>query len=190
MQASRRQPARSHFAVDSRTIAMAGLMLALVFVMTWLPKIPTPGGGYVHLGDAAIYAAAFLFGPVVGLFAGAVGPALADLAGGYGSWAPGTLVIHGLQGLVAGYLAWRRDWMAMVLAAVIGGVIVVGGYFVYQAFIIAEGVGVAGLSVVPNIVQVTVGGILGIAVVVAVRRAYPPVADFGRPTVWEDRGTV
>ncbi len=29
-------------------------MFALVFVMTYVPKVPIGPGGYVHLGDAAI----------------------------------------------------------------------------------------------------------------------------------------
>lgn len=173
--------------VDSRTIAIAGMMLAFVFVMTWVPKVPF-AGGYIHLGDAAIYAASFLFGPIVGVFAAAFGTAFSDLAAGYGNYAPGTFVIHGVQGLVVGFMAWRRGWQAMVPAVIVGGVIVVGGYFVYQWLVLAEGRGPAIAALGMNTLQVTVGGILGIAVVLAVRRAYPPVASFGQPTVWEDQG--
>ena len=181
----RRRPAAS--GSDSRIIAIAGAMLALVFVLTWVPKVPIPGG-YIHLGDAGIYAASFLFGPLVGVFAAAFGTMFSDLAAGYGSYAPGTFVIHGIQGLVAGYMAWRRGLIAMVAAAVVGGAIVVGGYFVYQWLILGEGVGAAGASVLLNILQVVGGGVLGIALVIAVRRAYPPVDSFGQATVWEDRG--
>jgi energy-coupling factor transport system substrate-specific component len=171
--------------IDSRTIAIAGMMLAFVFVLTWVPKVPIPGG-YIHLGDAGIYAASFLFGPIVGVFSAAFGTMFSDLAAGYGSWAPGTFVIHGLQGLVAGYMAWRRGLTAMIVAAVVGGAIVVGGYFVYQWLILGEGIGAAWISAQLNILQVVVGGVLGIALVMAVRRAYPPVNTFGQPTVWDE----
>jgi energy-coupling factor transport system substrate-specific component len=179
------RPTASGF--DTRIIAVAGMMMALVFVLTWWAKIPVLTG-YVHLGDAAIYAASFLFGPIVGLFAAAFGTAFADLAAGYGSWAPASFVVHGLQGLVAGYMAWRRGLTAMIAAVVVGGAIVVGGYFLYQWLIVREGLGPASAAVGPNILQVVVGGVLGIALVLAVRRAYPPVATFGQPTVWEDSG--
>lgn len=182
---------RSTFAtppIDSRTIAIAGMMLAFVFVMTWVPKVPF-AGGYIHLGDAAIYAAAFLFGPVVGLFSAAFGTAFSDLAAGYGNYAPGTFVIHGLQGLIVAFMAWRRGWQAMVFAAVVGGAIVVGGYFLYQWLVLREGLGPAAAALGMNTLQVVVGGILGIALVLAVRRAYPPVTSFGETTVWEDHGT-
>ncbi len=185
MQPERDQPRLASPRIDSRTIAIAGMMLAFVFVLTWVPKVPIPGG-YIHLGDAAIYAAAFLFGPIVGVFSAAFGTMFSDLAAGYGSWAPGTFVIHGLQGLVAGYMAWRRGMTAMITAALVGGAIVVGGYFVYQWLILGEGIGAAGASVLLNILQVVVGGVLGIALVMAVRRAYPPVNTFGQPTVWDE----
>lgn len=173
--------------IDSRTIALAGMMLALVFVLTWLAKIPVLSG-YIHLGDAAIYAASFLFGPIVGLFAAAFGTAFADLASGYGAWAPASFIFHGLQGLVAGYMGWRRGLTAMVGAAVVGGAIVVAGYFVYEAVILGVGVGPASAFLGPNTLQVVVGGVLGIILVMAVRRAYPPVTTFGQETAWEDKG--
>ena len=174
--------------VDSRVIAIAGVMLAFVFVLTWVPKVPFPGG-YIHLGDAGIYAASFLFGPLVGVFAAAFGTMFSDLAAGFGAWAPGTFVIHGLQGLVAGLMAWRRGLSAMIAAAIVGGAIVVGGYFVYQWLILGEGIGPATASLGLNTLQVVVGGVLGIALVLAVRRAYPPVTTFGQTTVWEETQT-
>ena len=182
----RSAPAKERTAVDSRTIATAGVMLALVFVMTWLPKVPIGPGGYIHLGDAAVYVAAFLFGPVVGVFAAAVGTAFSDLAAGYGVFAPGTFVIHGLQGLVAALIAWRRGSREMVVAAIAGGVIVVVGYLLYQWLILREGLGVAAAAIGPNTFQVVAGAIIGIALTLAIRRAYPPVATFGQPTTWRE----
>ena len=177
-------------AIDSRVIAVAGMMLALVFVLTRVPQVPIGAGGYIHLGDAAIYAASFLFGPIVGVFAAAFGTMFSDLSAGYGSYAPGTFVIHGVQGLVAGLIAWRKGLPAMIIAAVVGGAIVVAGYFVYQWLILGEGVGPATAALGLNTVQVVVGAVLGIALVLAVRQAYPPVTTFGQATVWDDKGTA
>ncbi len=148
---------RGRAGADPRTIALAGVMFALVFVMTYVPKVPIGPGGYVHLGDAAIYATSFLFGPVVGFFAAAFGTTFSDLAAGYGSYAPGTFVIHGLQGLIAAVIAWRRGVPRMVVAAVIGGAIVVGGYFLYQWLVLREGIGPAGAALWPNTFQVLTG---------------------------------
>ncbi len=173
-------------ATDPRTVALAGVMFALVFVMTYVPKVPIGPGGYVHLGDAAIYATSFLFGPVVGFFAAAVGTAFSDLAAGYGSYAPGTFVIHGLQGLVAALIAWRRGLRSMIVAVVVGGAIVVVGYFLYQWVVLGEGLGPAGAALWPNTFQVVTGGILGVLLTTAVQRAFPPAASFGQRPTWTE----
>jgi energy-coupling factor transport system substrate-specific component len=178
---------REEFGVDARTIAMSGVMLAFVFVMTRVPQVPIGPWGYVHLGDAAIYLASFLFGPVVGTFAAAVGTTASDLSAGYTAWAPGTFVIHGLQGLVAALIAWRRGLPRMVVAVIAGGAIVVVGYFLFQAFVLGAGLGASIGSLLPNTIQVVVGGVIGIAATLLVRRAYPPVTTFGEPVVWHEQ---
>ena len=122
--------------VDARIVAVAGVMLAVVFVMTRSVTFSIGPAGYVHVGDVGIYVAAFLFGPIVALVAGGAGTALADLSLGYGQWAPGTLVIHGLQAFVAGYIGWRSGLVRMVIALIVGGAIVVVGYFLYMLIFI------------------------------------------------------
>ena len=56
-----------------KRMTLAGAMAALVFVMTYIPKVPVPmTGGYVHLGDGAIFLATLLLGPL-GIPAAAIG---------------------------------------------------------------------------------------------------------------------
>ena len=56
-----------------KKLTMAGVMAALVFVMTYVPKVPVPvTGGYVHLGDGAIFLSVLLLGPL-GIPAAAIG---------------------------------------------------------------------------------------------------------------------
>lgn len=58
-------------------LTLCGVMAALVFVMTYFPKIPVPvTGGYVHLGDGAIFLSVLLLGPLYGVAsaAAAIGP--------------------------------------------------------------------------------------------------------------------
>jgi uncharacterized membrane protein len=89
-------------------IAIAGVSAALVAVATNVIKIPTPPtGGYINFGDTMVMFTAMLFGPVIGSFAGGVGSALGDVMGGYPGWAPVTLVVKGIEGLVVGYIAMR-----------------------------------------------------------------------------------
>jgi uncharacterized membrane protein len=168
--------------VNARRIALAGVMAALIWVLTAIPKIPTPVGGYVHLGDVGLVFAALAFGPVVGAAAGGIGTMLADLTAGYTAWAPFTLVIHGLMGAVIGYAAlrWppkldepgsRVNWPALVslLAAVI---LLAVGYFIAGS-VITGSPAQAAVEIGPNLLQGAVGAVVGGALYAAVVRAYP-----------------
>ena len=115
---------------DPRMLAIVAVMTAVVFVLTVVIQIPTPAKGYIHLGDAGVFFSAFAFGPWIGAIAGGLGTALADTAAGYPQWAPFSFLIHGAQGLVAGwmYRRWPTTW-GLISAAIIGGAIV---YRVWQ----------------------------------------------------------
>ena len=82
--------------ISARDICVAGVMAALVFIATLVPQIPIPLG-YAHLGDGAIFLAVFFAGRRAGIFAGAFGSALADLAGGFPVWILPTLVIKAVM---------------------------------------------------------------------------------------------
>jgi energy-coupling factor transport system substrate-specific component len=159
---------------NPRTLATTAVMTALVLGLTLIHIAQTPIGGYIHLGDIAVYFTAFAFGPWAGLFAGGVGTGLADVLSGYASFAPLSFVVHGVQGFVAGWLTRGRPTAARLIAAVIaGGVIVILGYFAGESLIPAFGGPAWAITEVPwNGVQELVGA-LGIALYVAVARAYP-----------------
>ena len=71
--------------ISAKEICVAAVMAAFVFIATFVPQIPIPLG-YAHLGDGAIFLAVFFAGRRAGIFAGAFGSALADLAGGFPVW--------------------------------------------------------------------------------------------------------
>lgn len=81
---------------SAKEICIAGVMAAFVFIATLVPQIPIPLG-YAHLGDGAIFLAVFFAGRKAGIFAGAFGSALADLAGGFPVWILPTLVIKAVM---------------------------------------------------------------------------------------------
>jgi uncharacterized membrane protein len=174
--------------LNARLIAIIGVLIAIVFVTTFFIRVPMVAG-YVHLGDTAIYMAAFLFGPIVGALAGAFGTGLADLAtGAYANYAPGSFVIHGVQGLVAGWLAWRGDTKRMILAVVVGGAILIGGYFIYDLAILRIGLGAASGGLAFNFWQAVSGGVLSIPLVLAIRSAYPPILTWAQERTWQEEG--
>lgn len=92
-------------------LSLTALMTALIAVLTVSFQIAVPATqGYFNLGEVGVYITAILFGPIIGSFAGGVGSMIADLATGYAHYAPGTLLIKGLEGFIVGYLSWAlRD---------------------------------------------------------------------------------
>lgn len=159
---------------NPRTLAITGMMTALVLGLTLIHITITPIGGYVHLGDIAIYFTAFAFGPWAGLIAGGLGTGLADVVSGYAVFAPLSLVVHGVQGLLAGWIAYGSlKPTRLALGVLVGGLVLVGGYFLGEALIpVFGGLAVAVTEVPFNIVQALFGA-LGAVVYGAVARAYP-----------------
>lgn len=166
---------------NPRTLATTGIMTALVLGMTLVRIAVTPVNGYVHLGDIGIYFTAIAFGPWAGLVAGGLGTALADVVSGYAIFAPLSLVVHGLQGFVAGWIVRDSPTPArLALAVLAGGSIVVGGYFAGESLIPVFGGPAVAVGEVPFNAMQEIFGVLGAVVYVAVARAYPRLQQISR----------
>lgn len=88
-----------------RQLAQIAAFTALVFLSTSLFSIGLVSStGFFNLGEAFVYLAALIGGPLVGGVAGGLGAALADAFLGYGYFAPATLVLKGLEGFTVGVL--------------------------------------------------------------------------------------
>jgi len=158
---------------NPRTLALTGVMTAIIFILTRAVQIPTPVSGYVHLGDAGVLFTGFAFGPVVGAIASALGTALADLTSPYAQWAPFTLVIHGLMGLAAGMIVrGESNFWRLILGCVVAGVILIAGYFIAGLVLVGME---AVLEIAPNLAQIVAASIVSVPLYYAVRRAYPPL---------------
>ena len=148
-------------------LCLAALMTALVFVATYIVQIPMPAtDGFVNLGDCMVLLSAFLLGPAWGCAAGGIGSMLTDLIGGYTHFVPGTLVIKGLMALCTALLfrtLRNKTGFAPVISGLLGEVIMVLGYFAYEALFLGYGMG-AVASIPGNAVQGAVGLILGVLV--------------------------
>lgn len=73
-------------------LCLTAVMTAIVFLATFVPKVPIPLG-YAHLGDAAIFLIALCVSRHCTLVSACLGSVLADLAGGFALWILPTLVI-------------------------------------------------------------------------------------------------
>ena len=142
--------------LNVQKLTLCGVMAALVFVMTYFPKIPVPvTGGYVHLGDGAIFLSVLLLGPL-GIPAAAVGSMLSDLIGGYMVYVLPTFLIKGLVALVAWKLCRKDQPLLALLSFLLAEAVMVLGYFLLEWAL--YGVASAAAAIGPNVVQ-------GIAVV-------------------------
>jgi uncharacterized membrane protein len=115
-------------------VIQTALMAAIIFVVTYIVRIPMPiaSGGYLNIGDTPLYIAAYLLGGPAGAIAGAIGASMSDLAAGYVVYAVPTAVIKGAMGFVCGVMMKRGGLKRFILASILGGAIMVGGYAVFE----------------------------------------------------------
>lgn len=165
--------------LDAKMIALIAVLTAVIIVFTLLVRIPfAPTRGYITLADVGVYFAAFFLGPVVGGIAGGLGTGLADMISGYPQWMFFSCLIHGLQGIVAGVLGRKGKFRHQLLGVIAGAIVMVAGYFIVGA--ILYGAGAAALEIPGNIFQNAAGGVIGIPLYLAVKKAYPSLAQIGK----------
>ena len=139
-------------------------MIALTCVLTMVVRIPSPTKGYMNLGDAAVLLSGWLLGPIYGSIAGGVGSALADLFAGYPVYVPATFLIKAAMAFLVSLVPLRakkngesRPRLGFMTAAPLSELLMIAGYYLYEAVVIGEGFGAAFLGVPGNAVQGIVG---------------------------------
>jgi len=172
-------------------LALAPVSIALVFIVTYLTAnftIPATKG-YFDFGDIIIFIIALTFGPTIGGLAGGLGSSLSDaLSVGSQVYTPFTLVIKGLEGFVAGYLAFRGFRGRLGIAWIFASAIMVGGYFLAESLAIV-GYPASLVDVPFNVIQVVAGGIIGIPVSRFLRRTLPSNMIYSRKAPPRNLGT-
>ena len=149
-----------------KTMVMAGLLTAIVVVVTMFVQIPIPNlvGGYINAGDAVCYACAFLLGWPVGAICAGLGSALADLLLGSVVYAPATLVIKFAMTAVAAMgLRYVKKKAGRVWVLALAGLVMLSGYFAYEWILFGWGAAMA--SLLFNLIQYAAGIVLGLTVI-------------------------
>lgn len=102
-----------------KRLTYTALMTAFILITTLVIQIPVPfTSGYIHMGDACIFIAGILLGPIDGAIAAGLGSALSDFLGGYVHWVVPTLIIKSFMGFLVGAVAQKRGrYIWGVLAA-------------------------------------------------------------------------
>lgn len=151
---------------------MTALFIALGYAATSILMIPSPTGGYLNLGDTVVLLGAYLLGPLYGAIAGGLGPALADLLGGYAVYVPATLVIKALMALSAALLyrvLRKKNWSLIVCGAVAETIMVIG-YYLFDGLL--AGNLAAGFAGIPsNLAQAAFGLAASTLLAMALRKS-------------------
>ncbi|MEM3028473.1 MAG: ECF transporter S component [Candidatus Bathyarchaeia archaeon] len=127
--------------VEVSLIATLSALTAAVTAMTG-QFLPSPTGGYTHIGDSVIYIASLLLGPKDGALIGILGALGADFYVAYPRWFV-SIPAHGIQGVLAGLGRGRSFPLQLALCA-LGGFFMASTYFYVNIFI--KGLGPALIS--------------------------------------------
>ncbi len=162
---------------QTKKLAFTGVFIALVFALTIVVRVPSPTGGYINIGDAAVLTAGIILGPVYGAIAAGLGSAISDIVAGAAIYAPGTLIIKALMALVVGlfYKKCKSNGRLIVLL-ILSELIMVAGYFLYDALVLyltgGENVFLASLE---EIVGNSLQGAIGVIGAIMLRRLFEDI---------------
>ncbi|GAB1468216.1 hypothetical protein MASR2M64_09250 [Candidatus Cloacimonadota bacterium] len=140
----------------------------IVTLATYLIRIPLPGGGYFNFGDVAVLFIGLYAGSKVGMLAGGIGSALADLIG-FPVFAPITLIAKGLEGLIAGIGKDKAPFWNYSMP-ILGALVMVVVYFLGTWVLPAFGIAAAVAEVPANLIQALLANIGARLLLSAVKR--------------------
>ena len=104
--------------MKTKELTLTAVMSALVFIATFVPKIPIPLG-YAHLGDAAIFLTVIYCGRRIGIISGVIGSAFADLLSGFPIWIVPTIFIKAAMAETFDRLQSKNLIIALILACLL-----------------------------------------------------------------------
>lgn len=154
-------------------------MTALTTVLTLASVRYPTGSGYYNFGDIPIFMSACLLGPLPALITGAIGAMLGDLILGYTMYAPFTLLIKALEGVIAGLLLkiiakiFKKQVPQAVLyclGCIVGGLEMAFGYFIAEGLLLAEDSWTGGFVNLPfNLLQGAISAVVTTVLLYACR---------------------
>ena len=169
--------------VDVKTIVFSSLFAALVLLATMFLRIQAfSGGGYLHVGDAFVFAAGAALPLPFAMAVVAIGAGLADVFVGLAIYAPWTIVIKVICATVIWLLLNRGGSFNRIITALcICAIISMVGYFIAIMTIINTDAAL--LSILETAGQVVVGGVifLGLWPIVQMLKGRNPGDAFKSP---------
>lgn len=157
--------------ISTRDITKIAIMAALVFVATFLIKIPSLNG-YTHIGDSMVIISALILGKKKGALAAGLGAGLCDLLSGYMQYIIPTFLIKAIMVLIIVTMAENligKTKFAWIIGSIIGCIFQVIGYCLVET--VMYGFAGAIASVPGNIIQSIVGIVLAVVLAAVLEKS-------------------
>lgn len=157
--------------ISTRDITKIAIMAALVFVATFLIKIPSLNG-YTHIGDSMVIISALILGKKKGALAAGLGAGLCDLLSGYMQYIIPTFLIKAIMVLIIATIGENligKTKSAWIIGSIIGCTFQVIGYCLVET--VMYGFAGAIASVPGNIIQSIVGIVLAVVLAAVLEKS-------------------
>lgn len=149
----------------TKWLTYTALMTGLVVATSFIPSVPVTVSGNLYWCDCIIFIAAYLLDPLAAFIAGGVGTLLFDVIKGNGYMMFASLIIHGLQAVatsailhfVFAKLPKKLEPVWALIASIVGGAIVILGYFIQRYYILHTEWIYIGDKAIANVIQEIVG---------------------------------
>lgn len=161
----------SNKSVNTKDITKMAIMAALVFVATYLIKIPSLNG-YTHIGDSMVILSAFILGKKEGALAAGLGAALCDLLSGYMQYIIPTFFIKAIMVIIICTIAHNlinKNKFAWIIGCILGCAFQVLGYALFETILYGFPAAIA--SIPSNIIQSIVGIVIALILATALEKS-------------------
>lgn len=156
--------------VAELTICAVFTALICVFTMFIQIRIFPTEGGMVHIGNVPLFFVAAYFGGKTGAVSGGLGMCLSDLLTGWTLYAPATLVVVGIIGLVFGRIVDRKPTVLRLIGAVAAVLAIkLAGYYLFEAAFVYQNIAAPVVNVPGNTIQILTGAIVAVPVILVIR---------------------
>lgn len=150
-------------------IALNSIFVALIFISAQLINIPTAIGGVINVTDSIILLSSIILTRNNATLVSGTGAFMAEIISPYAIFAPATLIIKSSMAFVANTLFnklnIKNEVIRMLISFTVAELIMISGYFIYQAFFLQLGIYVASLDIVNNIIQAIASIVIAILLV-------------------------
>ena len=163
--------------MKTKELVLSALFIALVFLATAFLRIPSPditGAGQVHTGTALVFVISVAFGPKMGAIS-SLGMVLFNVMFGLVLWAPINAVSRPIMAFIFGGIAHMagaggKKIYLNVIAAVVGGLWLVGTMYVGQIVMFGVPWAVPAAFIPNNAMQIVLALLLGLPMIRIIQR--------------------